>query len=172
LPASTWRSYLYNDGTNIAIPCENVLKALSHAGKQIPRGRNSNYGKIVQSGLTPDTPFFHFTPTISLDQIEKAVGKIDELRDFGKHVDAVKPLGIRLWAKRASVQSSKHVRVRPRFDKWSCVVALTAITDDFDKDVLTRLFALAGVYSGLCDWRPSSPMAPGPYGKFTAALKF
>jgi hypothetical protein len=33
------------------------------------------------------------------------------------------------------------------------------------------MFAIAGQYAGILDWRPSSPKSPGPYGKYSARLK-
>ena len=174
-PASTWRSYLYHDGAHLAIPSENLLKSLATAGKMIPRGRASNFGKIVQTAMVPDSPHFAFAGPkgpIAIADIEKAVGKLSDITGFGEHLTAAKALGFRLWSKRAPIGQSKHVRVRPRFETWTLTAKLTVVTDDIDKEVLKRLFDLAGVYSGLGDWRPSSPRSPGPYGKFTALLTF
>ena len=174
-PASTWKSYLYHDGTHIALPGENVLKCLSHAGKSIPRGRGSNYSKIVQSSLTYPSTHFEFYGRygrISMEDIHQATAKINDVTGFQETAKAVAPLGIKLWAKRAVVGTAKHVRVRPRFDHWRATIELTVVTEDFDEKTITRMFDLAGMYSGLGDWRPSAPRAAGPYGKFTAKLSF
>jgi len=63
------------------------------------------------------------------------------------------------------------VRVRPRFDNWSCGGTVTVFDDMITTDVLKNILTFAGTYAGLGDWRPSSPKSPGPFGKFTAEVK-
>jgi hypothetical protein len=48
---------------------------------------------------------------------------------------------------------------------------LTVLDEQITKDVLRNILVHAGAYAGLCDWRPSSPMAPGSFGKFTVQLE-
>jgi hypothetical protein len=90
---------------------------------------------------------------------------------FSDHIKECRNLGFDLLVKRASVGSSKHVRVRPRFDEWQVRGSITVSEPAITQDVLEQLFELAGRYAGLCDWRPSSPKKPGPYGMFTAEVK-
>jgi hypothetical protein len=92
---------------------------------------------------------------------------------FRDHVMHCRKLGFQLYAKRAPVGASKHVRVRPRFEKWEVTGRFkvsAAAQDSLDETMLSKLFVLAGEQSGLGDWRPSSPKSPGPFGQFKAAL--
>jgi hypothetical protein len=42
--------------------------------------------------------------------------------------------------------------------------------DTITEAVLKNILIFAGAYSGIGDWRPSSPKSPGPYGKFTVEI--
>ena len=78
-------------------------------------------------------------------------------------------MGFRLFVKRAKIGTSKHVRVRPRFDSWQIQGTINVLSPDISWEVLNTLFELAGRV-GICDWRPGCK-TPGPYGMFAAKLK-
>jgi hypothetical protein len=77
--------------------------------------------------------------------------------------------GFSLFVKRARIGSSKHVRVRPRFDVWTASGTITVLDDTLTPAVMQALLDVSGRLVGLGDWRPSSP-ASGRYGIFTAEL--
>lgn len=165
-PGWTWHTYVYSDGEHIAMPAENVMVALRQAGAQMILKKQKTFKEITQSGLLIATEFCEFTnggKQIPLD-------KIDKMRDdpFAVQAEAVKKAGYRLFVKRARVGTSKHVRVRPRFDDWKVSGTISILKNEITFEILEQLFNLAGSV-GLCDWRPGCK-TPGPYGMFTANI--
>ena len=55
--------------------------------------------------------------------------------------------------------------------QWSVNGTITAFDDTITTVVLSNILTAAGRYAGLCDWRPSSPKSPGPWGTFTSVIK-
>lgn len=90
-------------------------------------------------------------------------------RDFEKHQAAAEKMGFSLFIKRARIGTSKHIRVRPKFDNWSIRGELVVQDDQISEDVLQDILDTAGTYKGLGDWRPSS-RKPGIFGTFTATV--
>jgi hypothetical protein len=168
-PAWTWMTYLYHDGERLAMPQDNIMCALRHAGAKVSAKGKSTFKSMSQSGLLIGSDFCEFTnagePILIADILAFRDAK------FSDHIKECRNLGFDLLVKRASVGSSKHVRVRPRFDEWQVRGSITVSEPAITQDVLEQLFELAGRYAGLCDWRPSSPKKPGPYGMFTAEVK-
>jgi hypothetical protein len=101
----------------------------------------------------------------------EAIKALADEDSFDAHVQAVEKMGFSLFAKRARVGTSKHVRVRPRFDEWACTGTLTVLDDQITTGVLETILRHAGFYVGLCDWRPGSPGAPGQFGRFSVEVK-
>ena len=95
-----------------------------------------------------------------------------KLRDlpFKEQFDAVEKMGFALKVKRATVGTSKHVRVRAMFKTWTVSGIIQVSEPAITKEILQNMFRIAGRYVGLMDWRPGSK-TPGPYGTFEAALK-
>lgn len=165
-PAMTWKGYTYNDGENVVIPYDNIRSCLMAAGKKVPKGKGRGSMKAeAASAIIIDSmyvPLLVNGKTISWPAIEAIDGK------FSDHVTAARNLGFDLFVKRAKVGQSKHIRVRPIFDKWSLQFDADILDDSLTQDVLVDLFRMAGKYVGLGDWRPGSEKSPGPYGMFTA----
>lgn len=92
---------------------------------------------------------------------------IDELRElpFDQQTERAAKLGILLNVKRAKVGMAKHVRVRPQFDDWSLQGSFQVLAKELTDEVLEQIFAMAGTYKGLGDWRPGS-RKPGRFGIF------
>lgn len=168
-PAWTWHTYCYNDGEYVTMPQDNVMAALMSGGTQIILKKQKTYKELSQSGILIATEHLRFEYG---DGQQLSVAQLAAMRDmaFKQQSEECQRLGFRLFCKRAGVNKSKHVRVRPRFDKWQVSGALHVVTDDMPFDVLESIFNYAG-RAGLCDWRPSSPKRPGPYGMFEAKLK-
>ena len=63
-----------------------------------------------------------------------------------------------------TVQRSKVLRTRPRFDKWSITFRLRYDETKIDLETIAQAIEYAGSFVGLCDSRPK-------YGKFVAVIK-
>lgn len=166
-PGWTWQTYLYSDGTNVAMPSENIMACLRRAGTSLVMKKQKTFKEVTQSGLLLSSEFCKFTigdKPIAMDSIKALKGEA-----FAKQAAAVEGMGFRLFAKRATVGKAKHVRVRPRFDQWEVSGAMHVLVPEITFDVLTTIFDLAGRV-GLGDWRPGCK-TPGSYGMFKAELK-
>lgn len=171
-PAFTWIGCLYEDEGSVAIPSDNIMRCLMEGGAlvPVPGGKNGKTFKAqTQSGmLTVETgwPLLVDGKSIAMDDITPLMTN----REFREHVETVKDLGFTLFTKRAKIGSSKHVRVRPKFSRWSLVGHLDVWDDQITQKVLVEVLQQAGSFKGLGDWRPSSK-TPGPYGRFTAEVE-
>jgi len=165
-PTWTWQTYCYHNGQHIVMPSENIMVALRQAGSQIILKKQKTFKEITQSGLLVDGESCEFRCA------GKQVKWIDilSLRDktFSQQSAACKKLGFDLFAKRASVNKKKHVRVRPKFPVWSVSGEIMVLKPEITGDILKTLFELAGK-GGLGDWRPSGK-TPGPYGQADAVV--
>jgi len=171
-PAFRWIGSLYmGDSGVLVMPTENVMRCLMEGGTQVlvPGGRSGKTFKAQsQSGIQPREvgwPLLINGETVETGPIE-ALMKEDS---FETHKEAVKKLGFSLFVKRARVGQSKHIRVRPRFERWAAKGELLVTDDQITDDVLRNIFEVAGQYKGLCDWRPSSK-TPGVFGMFEAEI--
>ncbi len=170
-PAFTWLGCVYEDEGNIAIPSDNLMRCLMEGGAMVPvpGGKNGKTFKAqTQSGMLPHETGW----ALLIDDAPIAMDEIlplREERDFKVHVETVKDLGFVLFTKRAKIGTSKHVRVRPKFPRWSLSGRLDVWDDQITKEVLVSVLRSAGEFKGLGDWRPSSK-TPGPYGRFTAEV--
>lgn len=172
-PAWTWIGYLYHDGKHLGVDADCLMTMLREGGAKMPTGKGKEtYKKQTQYGLQVDQIQFDLVVNdglIDIGWIEPLIGVID----FSKHEEDVKAHGFELFCKRAVVGRGKHVRVRPRFDKWACTGTITVIDEEqsgLTEPVLKRILDLSGAMVGLCDWRPSS-RSSGSFGKFTVDLQ-
>jgi hypothetical protein len=167
-PPWTWQAYLYHDGRHLVVPSENLMVALREAAGRIPYKRSTTFKSISQSGLLIPEEFCRLTTggrQVALADIQRLKG----LR-FSEQAARVQDLGFKLFVKRAAVDRKKHVRVRARFDDWAVAGSIEIMDPTITPEILAKMFELAGRYSGLFDWRPSSKKSPGPYGTFRAKL--
>lgn len=172
-PAHRWLGNLYHDGARIVMPIENIMRCIMEGGAMVivPGGKNGKTFKAqTQSGIQPIVP----TWPVSIGGKEIPVAKLLKLvnsKDFSAHKQAAIDHGFELFIKRAKIGSSKHVRVRPRFQTWSICGELAVSDEQITQDILRDILEQAGKYKGLGDWRPSSPKAPGCYGTFIAQIE-
>lgn len=170
-PAWGWIGYLYVEGGRIVLPSDNIMTVLREGGKKVPTGKGQEtFSRYTQSGIVVDQSSW----ALLIDGAEIPYQPIKELinnNNFEAHVQTVENMGFELFVKRAKINTSKHVRVRPRFSNWSASGTVTVLADDIiTKEILESVLLLSGAYCGLCDWRPSSPKAPGQFGRFTAKV--
>lgn len=170
-PAWTWLGYCYHDGGRLVIDADNLMSMLRDGGKKCPAATGKGSMKAAtQAGIIIDEIGWPLT----VDGREIAWGALAPLMecdDFAKHEETAKALGFELFVKRAKVGTSKHVRVRPRFDRWSASGTLTVLDAQINTAMLKTILEHAGFYCGLCDWRPGSPVAPGQFGRFSAKVE-
>lgn len=170
-PAWRWIGCAYNNGKIFTIPSDNLMTVLREGGAKCPTGvRGGTYKRQTQSGLVVNEA--DWALTVGGAPVEfgpfKAMMDVD---DFAQHEAMAAKHGFALFVKRARIGQAKHVRVRPRFDKWEAAGTITVFDETITTDVLRNVLTFAGTYAGIGDWRPSSPKSPGPYGKFTATVK-
>lgn len=170
-PACRWIGNLYTEGGKVVMPSDNLMTVLREGGKRCPTGKGqATFKAQTQSGIVVDQSAWPIVVNGHEIPTEPIMALVKE-DDFAKHEQAAFDLGFMLFVKRAKIGSAKHVRVRPRFDQWSCAGTLTVFDDAITTEVLANILTFAGRYAGLGDWRPSSPKSPGPFGKFTSTIK-
>lgn len=172
-PAWTWHTYLYRDDENVVMPQDNVMAALMAGGTQVILKRQKTYKELSQSGILMATEYLRFEyENNEGDFVQLPMSVVNKMRDmpFSVQAEECRKLGFKLFCKRGKIGNSKHVRVRPRFEKWRVIGSLSVLTNDLPMDKLELIFSYAG-RAGLCDWRPNSPKRPGPYGMFESQLK-
>lgn len=168
-PVFTWIGYCYDDGQYVALPSANLQAAMSKAGARVSMGKQKTFKEVAVSGMVYETEYLTFAN--AGQQIP--IGPIHALKDepqFAKHKKAVDKMGFVLDIRRASVGSSKNVRVRPRFNYWQASGVVEVTDERIDETILEQLFDQAGA-CGLGDWRPSAPKKPGVFGMFDSKLK-
>lgn len=171
-PAWRWMGNPYIEGGVIAIPSDNLMTVLREGGKRCPTGKGQTTFKAqTQSGLVVDQSAWPLTVGGNVIPWGPIRDRLMDEEDFEKHTEEAEKNGFSLFVKRAKIGMAKHVRVRPRFDKWACAGTITVLDEQITSDVLQNILTFAGCYAGIGDWRPSSPKSPGSFGKFTAIVK-
>lgn len=169
-PAWKWIGCLYIEGGKIVIPSDNIMSSIRSGAKRVPKGRGS-YKETSQSNCVVDQSSWPLL--ICGNEVSSApFTDLIENPDFSEHEKMTEKHGFMLFVKRAPIGQAKHVRVRPRFDNWSCQGTITINdTDAISGDIFKTILDQAGFYAGLGDWRPNSPKAPGPWGKYSVEIK-
>lgn len=167
-PAWRWIGCVYSDESVLAIPADNLSRCFMEAGAAflVPGAKNKTFKEQTQSGMVPGE--MGWPLLVAGKPIE--VGAINDLmknENFTEHREAVVKMGFSLFVKRAKVGQSKHIRVRPRFNRWSASGTILVWDPQITEGVLRDILQFAGSRKGLCDWRPSSK-TPGQFGRFTA----
>lgn len=173
-PAFTWLGSLYHDGEFATIPSDNIMRCLMEggAGVVVPGGKNGKTFKAqTQSGmLVVEEHWLMSDPVTSKHFGVKSALKLANDLDFEKHKACCESAGYSLYVKRAKIGQSKHVRVRPRFERWAAEGTLQVWDPQLTLPVLRDIVKVCGSYKGLGDWRPSSK-TPGPFGRFSATVE-
>lgn len=167
-PAWTWMTYLYSDNDHLCMLADAIMVSLRFAGAKMIMKKQETFRAATQSGILIDQEHLPIlTPTSPI-----SVADITKLKNlpFDEQSAAVEKLGFRLDVRRAVVGTSKHVRVRPRFDQWALKGTLEVNEPAITPEVLSQLFEIAGQRSGIGDWRPSAKKS-GPFGRFATGLR-
>ena len=136
----------------------------------VPGGKNGKTFKAqTQSGMLPHETGWAVLVDGKTIEMDDVLSLKDE-KEFKSHTDLVRDLGFVLFTKRAKIGASKHVRVRPKFPRWTLQGRLDVWDEQITQTALESILSSAGEFKGLGDWRPSS-RTPGPYGRFKASVK-
>lgn len=172
-PAWRWIGSMYHDGKVVAMPSDNLMRCIMEGGVMVPvpggRG-NKTFKSQTQSGMMSDQPYWPVYVANGSQVPMSAIEPLLKTEDFAQHKDACAALGFRLHVKRAPVNSSKHIRVRPMFEGWRLKGSITVWDEQITTRVLTDILTYAGQYKGLGDWRPGG-RTPGSFGMFSAEVK-
>src|SRR5690606_34873921 len=136
------QTYVYSDGTHIAMPAQNIMVCLRQAGTQMILKKQKTYKELTQSGLVIENETCEFLASGG----KVPMAELEAIRElpFEKQSDKCRELGFRLWAKRATIGKAKHVRVRPRFDAWEVKGKIHVVAPEITADILRQLFTIAG----------------------------
>lgn len=171
-PAFRWIGSLYHDGKVVAIPQDNIMRALMEGGAMVPvpGGKSGKTFKSqTQSGMVVAEPFLPLSVAGAVIPVAPIMALKDEL-SYEVHQKTVQAMGFELFPKRAKIGQNKHIRIRPMFaEGWTLNGQISVWDDQITADVLLDILTYAGNYKGLCDWRPGGK-TPGPYGRFTATI--
>lgn len=170
-PAWTWHTYCYHDDDHLVWPSENLMVSLRSAAATIIYSKQKSFKELSQSGLIiPDECL-----DLSTRKGKVSWGMIEAWRDDdtpfmqqSKEFTKNDP-DCSLFVKRARIQQSKNIRVRPRFENWFVKGKIVITNPEISFERLVEFFTIAGDRCGLGDWRPSSK-TPGPYGRFLPTL--
>lgn len=171
-PPFRWIGHLTFDHPStgvVAIPSEYIMRCLMQGAAQVTLKGQKTFKEASQSSIFCLNEFWPLEVSGKLIQM-KQIRAMEDLPTFQAHVEAVRKLGFDLFIKRAVIKGNKHIRVRPRFEAWSCSGDL-AITDDAITDtVLESILGICGPQKGLGSWRPGGK-TPGRFGTFTATIE-
>jgi hypothetical protein len=170
-PAWTWQTYLYQDGTNLVIPSDNVMACLRFAGATVTLKGMKTFKESTQSGILLASEFCEFRCGGKQIPIKPILAMKN--KPFKEQADAARAMGFSLFMKRAKVGTAKHVRVRAMFPAgWTVrgTLEVAEFASEITWEILSEIFKASG-RAGIGDWRPSSQKSPGRFGMFVAKLK-
>lgn len=133
-----WEAGAYwKDGLGLYIPAENVEATIQNGAKANKKGKDiEKYVDVVDLYIP-----FNYGENLTKEELISNY----EYRD-------TRPM---------TVNRSKVMRTRPRFDQWSITFNLRYNEEKIDVETIMNAMEYAGMYVGLCDSRPK-------YGKFVA----
>lgn len=171
-PPYRWIGGCYHDGKQLAIPSDNLMTLLREGASKVASGgkNGETFKRLSQACLIVDQ--IAWPVIIGADKVVwwADIEALMAETDFHTHCERAKALGFSLFVKPARVGQSKHVRVRARFDAWTCSGTITSLDDRLDMEALKSILRVGGQFCGLCDWRPSAPKSPGRFGLFEAEV--
>ena len=136
-----WEAGAYwKDGFGLYMPAENVEATIQNGAKANKKGKDIEKYVNVTDLYIP----FNYGENLSKEELIQNY----EYRD----------------TRIMTVQRSKILRTRPRFDQWNITFNLMYNEEKIDIETIVNAMEYAGSYVGLCDSRPK-------YGKFVATVE-
>lgn len=174
-PAFRWIGSLYRHEDQVVLPAECFIRTMIDAGKSFGDSTGKTKNTTLKRAVVTDLVLHEANMPLHVNgkPIDiKGIADLEREDNFEKHKSWADKRGFTLHVKRATIGASKHVRVRPMFQKWQVVGTLSSDHPDFaTADSIASLLNVAGTRVGFGDWRPSSPKVPGPYGRFKATVE-
>ena len=170
-PAFKWMGNIYHDQGIVVLPSDNLMTMFREGGAKCPTGKGQQtFKRQTQSGIVVDQIGWPVIANKKQINYAKDIAPLINELDFTEHCRVANSLGFDLFVKPAPVGSSKHLRVRPRFNEWSASGTITVLDPSITHQVLKQILDTAGMYAGIGDWRPSAPKSPGAFGRFMADI--
>lgn len=136
-----WEAGAYwKDGLGLYMPAENIEATIRNGAKVNRKGKDIEKYVNVTDLYIP----FNYGENLTKEELIQNY----EYRD----------------TRIMTIQRSKILRTRPRFDQWNITFNLMYDEDKIDIDTIVNAMEYAGAYVGLCDSRPK-------YGKFVATIE-
>ena len=136
-----WEAGAYwKDGLGLYIPAENVEATIINGAKAYKKGKDIEKYCDVTDLYIP----FNYGENLTKEELIANY----EYRD----------------TRAMTVNRSKIMRTRPRFDQWDITFNFRYDETKIDLDTVVNAIEYAGMYVGLCDSRPK-------YGKFVAVIE-
>ena len=136
-----WEAGVYwEDSIGVYVPSENVEATIINGAKAMKKGKDIQRYCSVTDLIIP----LNYRETLSKDELIKDM----RYRD------------VRVM----TVQRSRVIRTRPRFNQWEISFNLQYDEEKIDRDTIVQAIEYAGNYVGLCDSRPK-------YGKFSPIIE-
>lgn len=140
----TWRDKAYADDNGMVyVPGENIHECMKEAakywGQRIPGEGQRTYTDVILKAVIAEN-------------MELGINKdSDQVIPFGKAVNGNPSKGKKSGA--------KVYKIRPLIRPWGGTFKIHVFDARLSLEVLRVIFSYAGMYIGLCDWRPT-------YGRF------
>jgi hypothetical protein len=136
---ATWREKSYFDSTGgLYIPGENVHECL-YEGSKYWGARIAGEGKKTYSDLVKSAVIVENLPLGISKDSEKMI-------PFGKNVNSNPSKGKK--------SGSKVYKIRPLLRPWGGTFIMHVFDARLTPEILRTIIAYAGVFRGMCDWRP------------------
>ena len=136
-----WEAGAYwNEGLGLYMPAENVEATIQNGAKANKKGKDIEKYVTVTDLYIP----FNYGENLTKEELIQNY----EYRD----------------TRIMTVQRSKILRTRPRFDQWNITFNVLYDEEKIDIETIVNAMEYAGSYVGLCDSRPK-------YGKFVATIE-
>lgn len=154
------------------MPSDNLMTVFREGGSKCGTGKGKeSFKRQTQSGIIVDQIGWPILIKGKAIDYAKHIAPLIDESDFKVHKETIESLGFDLFIKPVVVGTSKHIRVRPRFNEWTTKGTITVLDPTITKAVLKQILETAGLFVGICDWRPSAPKSPGSFGRFTPTIK-
>lgn len=136
----TWRDKLYTDESGqIIIPGENIHECLKEGakywGQKIPGEGNKSYTDVIASAVVCENMY------LGLHRDD------DKVIPFGKATNGNPSKGKKSGA--------KVYKIRPLIRPWGGEFKMHVFDARLTPSVLQTVISYAGMFRGLCDWRPT-----------------
>ena len=135
-----WEAGAYwDDEIGLYIPAENIEATIKNGAKANKKGKDIEKYVNVKDPMIP----FDYGENLTKEEL---------IKDF--RFRDTRPM---------TVNRSKVIRTRPRFNRWRITFEMEYAEDKIDIETIVNAMEYAGQYVGLCDSRPR-------YGKFKTII--